>query len=199
MTDHLHFIFFAVVIWRWFSRTLENSTTFITASAGIIKQTNFPILIVALSPLIFEMISFFIGLFVTIVVTSILGNFPSWHIVYFPILFVEQLLLIMTFSLLFSIISVYIRDVRHIVTFVLSIWFYVSPGIYPARLIPKAYLDIFKMNPFYILFVDYKKIFVTHTSFDLMPHFINIGFYTITLLIAIYIFKKLSKNIYKYL
>lgn len=197
--EHFIFIFFAVVIWRWFARSVENSVLSITSAGGILKQTNFPVFIVVLSPLIFEMANFLISLTVVLVITTILGNFPSWHLLYLPLLMIEQFMLIFSFALLFSLGGVYFRDIRALVTFVLGIWFYLSPGIYPVSLIPAKYLPYFQLNPFYSLFIDYKNIFVVHTSIDIFSHIIHILIYTIMVLLAGLIFKKSSKNIYKYL
>jgi lipopolysaccharide transport system permease protein len=197
--EHFIFIFFAVVIWRWFARSLENSSLSITSAGGILKQTNFSVLLVVIAPLVFEMINFFIALTVVLVITSLLGNIPSLTIIYLPILLLEQFLLILSFSLIFSLIGVYFRDIRPLITFVLGILFYLSPGIYPVSLIPEKYLFYFQLNPFYDLFVDYKNIFVNDTPPDVASHVINIGIYSITSLIALYVFRQYSKNIYKYL
>lgn len=197
--EHFMFIFFAVIIWRWFARSVENSSLSITSSAGILKQTNFPVFIVVLAPLFFEITNFFISLTVVLIITTLLGNIPSWHLTYLPLLLLEQFLLIFTFSLLLSLIGVYFRDIRPLVTFSLAIWFYLSPGIYPVSLIPVKYLPYFELNPFYILFVDYKNIFVTHTEINILTHFGHSLLYSFTLLLASFIFLKFSKNIYKYL
>lgn len=197
--EHFIFIFFAVIIWRWFARSVENSSLSITSSAGILKQTNFPVFIVVLAPLFFEMANFFISLSVVIVITTLLGNSPSWHIIYLPLLLLEQFMLIFSFALLFSLVGVYFRDIRPLVTFSLAIWFYLSPGIYPVSLIPQKYLPYFELNPFYSLFVDYKNIFVTHAPIDVLSHLTHLFFYTFTVLLAGFIFIKFSKNIYKYL
>lgn len=197
--EHFIFIFFAVIIWRWFARSIENSVLSITSAGGILKQTNFPVFIVVLAPMIFEMLNFLISLSVVIIITTLLGNFPTWHILYLPLLMLEQFLLIFTFSLVFSLGGVYFRDIRALVTFALGIWFYLSPGIYPVNLIPAKYLSYFQLNPFYSLFVDYKNIFVLHVSIDILSHILHILFYFITVLFAGFIFNKSSKNIYKYL
>lgn len=197
--EHFIFIFFAVVIWRWFARSLENSTLSITSAGGILKQTNFSVLLVVIAPLLFEMINFFIALMVVLIITTLLGNIPFLTIVYLPILLIEQFLLIISFSLIFSLVGVYFRDIRPLITFALGILFYLSPGIYPVSLIPEQYLFYFQLNPFYDLFVDYKNIFVNGILPDVGSHIFNIGIYSITSLIALNIFRKYSKNIYKYL
>lgn len=197
--EHFMFIFFAVIIWRLFSRSVENSSLSITSAGGILKQTNFPIFIVVLAPLFFEIANFFIALFVVLVLTTLLGNTPSWHIIYLPLLLAEQFMLILFFALLFSLAGVYFRDLRPLVTFTLAIWFYLSPGIYPVSLIPAKYLPFFELNPFYSLFVDYKNIFVNHVDINVLSHIGHFFFYTILVLLASLIFVKSSKNIYKYL
>lgn len=153
-------IYVAVVFWRWFSRTVDNSPGLFNTFGGVLKQTNFPVYSIVISFIALELVFLLLGILVLTVFLFFLGYPPSLAMVYVPFVMGAQLSIIMFLSLIFSIIGTFFKDLQGILYAVIAIWFYLSPGIYPTSQIPAEYMWIYMMNPFAHILPAYRTIFL---------------------------------------
>jgi lipopolysaccharide transport system permease protein len=72
---------------------------------------------------------------------------PSWHVVFLPLFVLVALLLSLGLALWLSGATVRYRDVGFGVPFIIQIWMYVTPVIYPPSLVPAQYRWLLALNP----------------------------------------------------
>jgi ABC-type polysaccharide/polyol phosphate export permease len=84
-------------------------------------------------------------------------------LLWFPVTVFVQLIFTTGLALFLSALTVLFRDIRDILTNVLTLWFFATPIVYPYFLpTVQKYLPIFKLNPFYHLAVAYQEILFFH-------------------------------------
>jgi len=159
------FIFAAILPWKWFSSTLNDATMSIVGRGQIIKQINFPKIVLPLASVGGGFISFLFGL---IPLTALLVLFYSNHIsawlVLIPVIAAVQVMFTLGFSILASGLTVYFRDLGNITGHALRIWFYLSPALYGTEQIQslaathKSLYDLYQLNPFAGLFESYRDV-----------------------------------------
>jgi lipopolysaccharide transport system permease protein len=66
---------------------------------------------------------------------------------YMPVILLTQVLLATGLGLAGAALNVFYRDIRHIITLGLQIWFYASPIIYPVSAVPERFRPFYYLNP----------------------------------------------------
>jgi ABC-type polysaccharide/polyol phosphate export permease len=153
------FLFCGILPWTWFSSSLAESSNVLISGGNLIKKVLFPAEILPIVTVLANMVHFFLGL-------PILGMFLVWYrapltfaeIVWFPVIVLVQLLLTLGFALILSALTVHFRDIRDILTNVLTLWFFATPIIYPWQSAPDLGKWFLNVNPFTHLAVSYQEV-----------------------------------------
>ena len=100
----------------------------------------------------------------------------------------------MGISFIVSAITVYIRDLEHIIGVVLMAAFYATPIVYKLEQLPANLQPIMQLNPMTHIINAYRDIFY----YQQMPDFASLGIlFAIALVILVagyYLFKKLQRG-----
>lgn len=149
---HLLFYMSGVVNWTYFSECLTKTAETFTANANVFGKVYFPRLTVPVANIITNMIRYFIqfALFLAFYFFYILKGapiFPNWMIVLTPIILFYIAVLSMGYGLWISAITTKYRDLRFALPFVVQLWMYATPIVYPLSLIPDKYKLFMILNP----------------------------------------------------
>jgi ABC-type polysaccharide/polyol phosphate export permease len=166
---HFLFILIAVVFWRWFSRTIDGSPLSIISFGTVLKQTKFPVIIVVLSFMGTEIFFFSVSFLVLIGFLAIYGHYPNMAYFYLPFVLITQFSLMFFLTLVFSVIGTFIKDLAGILYAITSVWWYLSPGIYPVSKIPPNYMWLYKLNPFAHILPSYRAILLEAHRPEFLP------------------------------
>jgi lipopolysaccharide transport system permease protein len=192
-------IYVSVVFWRWFSRSVDNSPGLFNTYGSVLKQTNFPIYSIVISYIGMEIVLLCFGIAVLIFFLLLLGFPPSLSIAYLPVVMVAQLSLTLFVSLICSIAGTFLKDLQGILYAFTSIWFYFSPGIYPASRIPENYLWLYMMNPFAHILPSYKTIFIEGGRPEFAALFVIFVIFAILSFLAFVLLRKVRYYFFIYL
>lgn len=133
-----------LIPWSFFSGALTNATDSIVINRDLIKKISFERLLVPISSVGSHLPVFLSSICILLFFSFFLGN-PHPFILIVSI----SILLILTLGLSFitSSMEVYFRDISFILQIILMIWFYITPIIYPASLIPHEWKMLYLLNP----------------------------------------------------
>ena len=161
------FMFCGILPWTWFSSSLIESSGALISGGNLIKKVLFPAEILPIVTVLSNMIHFFFGL-------AVLAGFVIWYqrpvsvgeLALFPVVVLVQLILTLGFALLLAALTVHFRDLRDILSNLLTLWFFATPIIYPYFLFePQKIGDptpwqshLIKLNPFTHLVISYQEI-----------------------------------------
>ena len=118
----------------------------------------------------------------------------SKYIMLYPIVLLAQYLLLIAISLIVSSISIYIRDLQHLIGVALQLLFYAAPIVYTPESIPEQFKWILKCNPMTYIISGYRNIFYNQTMIELKPLLILIVCSLVACAIGYVIFNKLQKG-----
>jgi lipopolysaccharide transport system permease protein len=154
------FLFCGILPWTWFSSSLTEAANSLMAGGNLIKKVLFPAEILPIVAVLSNMMHFFFGL--PILLVFLVWFRPTITIVevlWFPVVVAVQLLFTLGLSLLLAALTVHFRDIKDILSNLLTLWFFATPIIYPMHLAPgtisKAVLNA---NPFSHFAVSYQEI-----------------------------------------
>lgn len=189
------FMFIGLLPWINFSTSLLTSSGIIIRNSNLVKKIYFPHEILPLSNVIGGIINYLFGLVILCAAILLDGMTFSYHVVYFPVILLLQFILTLALSFIVSSVTVYFRDIEHILGALIMAWFYFTPIIYPESMIVEKYKFLFDLNPIRPIFISYQNIFYYHQEPNWNNLTICYGFSLVLLVIGWFIFRRLNRNI----
>ena len=125
-----------VCMWQYFSSCLTGTSNTFVTNAGIFGKVYFPRLIMTLSTVISNLVRFGIQLCLFIIVYvyyAIVGQAPSpnWYLLLSPVLVIMMAGLALGFGIIISSLTTKYRDLQVLFSFVVQLWMYATPIVYP--------------------------------------------------------------------
>ena len=192
--NYVIFLCCGLIPWAFFSTTISRSAFTMVENGNIIKKVYFPREILPISVVTSETVNFLISTIIIIVFVIFGGIGLSKYIMLYPIVLLAQYLLLIAISLIVSSISIYIRDLQHLIGVALQLLFYAAPIVYTPESIPEQFKWILKCNPMTYIISGYRNIFYNQTMIELKPLLILIGCSVVACVIGYIIFNKLQKG-----
>lgn len=133
--------------WGLFAEILNRSMTIFLEQAGAMKKIAFPRLCLPVIVWGSALINHFLLLAAIILVLGFLGHFPgeAWLALPLGILLIS--ILAFGIGVLCGVLNVFSRDVSQVMTVVMQLWFWLTPIVYPASIIPEDMRWLVQMNP----------------------------------------------------
>ena len=146
------FYMIGIVTWNYFSDCLNKTSSTFTANQGIFGKVYFPRLIVPLSTVASGLIRLGIQFLLFVVVYAyylIIGTkiAPNIYILLIPVLILMLAGLSLGFGIIISSMTTKYRDLTILFTFVVQLWQYATPVMYPLSMIPEKYRWVVAINP----------------------------------------------------
>jgi lipopolysaccharide transport system permease protein len=141
------FAYVALVPWTFFANGLTLSSNSLIANQGLLRKVYFPRLVIPLAAVASGLLDFVIAFVVLFGMLVWYGIVPTWHVLWLPALVVLALVTSLGAGLWFSALSVMYRDVQYVVPFLVQVWLYSTPIVYPASLVPAGWRTAYAINP----------------------------------------------------
>lgn len=141
------FAFAATLPWTYFAEAARRGAIGLVTDAELVRKIYFPRLVIPLSAVIGPVVDFLIASVVMVATLFWYHVAPTWHLLYVPLFIVVAALLALAVALWLSPINVRFRDVTHTLPFLLQVWMYGSPIVYPLSLVPAKWRLLYSLNP----------------------------------------------------
>jgi lipopolysaccharide transport system permease protein len=141
------FAFAAVLPWTYFAEAVRRGALGLLDNRDLVQKVYFPRLIIPLAGVTAPLLDFCIAFVVLLGVMVWYGVMPSWRLLAVPPLLIIAMLLALAIGLWLGPINVRFRDVNHTLPFMLQIWMYATPIVYPISVIPAEWRPLFSINP----------------------------------------------------
>jgi ABC-type polysaccharide/polyol phosphate export permease len=154
------FMFCGILPWNWFSSSLSESAGSLIAGGNLIKKVLFPAEILPLVNVLANLVNYLLGLLILLPCLVFYQRLHlSFHLLWFPVAVLVQVLFTAALALFLSALAVHFRDIRDLLANVLMLWFFATPIIYPwFQPNVRRFKVLFDINPFTHLAVTYQEI-----------------------------------------
>jgi lipopolysaccharide transport system permease protein len=154
------FMFCGILPWTWFASSLLEASGSLIAGGNLIKKVLFPAEVLPIVSVLANMVNFFLGLPILILFLVLYWHLPrAANLLWFPVVVSVQLLFTLALALAVSALAVHFRDVRDILSNLLTLWFFATPIIYPwFQPEVQSFRSFFNVNPFTHIAVSYQEI-----------------------------------------
>ena len=153
------FMFCGILPWTWFSSSLTEAAGSLISGGNLIKKVLFPAEVLPIVSVLANMVHFVLGLPILAVFLIYYQRLPDLDgLLWFPVAMLVQLVLSIALALIVSALAVHFRDIRDILSNVLTLWFFSTPIIYWIKEAPGLGKQVLDYNPMTHLIVTYQEI-----------------------------------------
>ena len=187
------------IAWGYFSACLTATSNTFTANAGILGKVYFPRLVMPVSTVLSQLISFgvqfcffllFLGYYL---LTG--GNIqPNWWILLTPVLLLHLALLSLGVGIIISALTTKYRDLAMVVGFGVQLWMYATPVAYDLSLIPERFQALYMLNPVTPAITLFRYAFLGVGQPHLGAYAVSWGVTLAVLLAGILLFNRVEKT-----
>jgi len=181
-----------LMAWSLFSEIVLRSSTVFIDNANLLKKIAFPRVclpvVVAGSSLVNNAM-----LFVAIlVVFALLGHWSGRAVVYLPVLVAVTTLFAIGLGLFLGVLNVFVRDVGQVTGVVIQLWFWLTPIVYPANIIPERFRKFVELNPMTHVVGGYQDVLLRNQAPDLSGLLLPLAVGLVLLVISFVLFRRAS-------
>ncbi len=188
------FLMTAMIPWNYFTTTVTQGSFVMIANGNILKKVYFPREILPISVVTSGLINFLISCIIIFIFLFFTGIGFSVYLLFFPIYAIIEYFFILGVVLILSAVTVYLRDIEHIIGVILQALFYGTPIVYSMSSIPAEYEWIFKLNPMAYVVQGFRDILYYQKMPDMMGLLIISMITIVILIIGFRVFDKLQRN-----
>lgn len=188
------------ICWFYFSVCLNQSSSTFTANQHMFGKVYFPRLVVPIAVVISNLLRFAIqmGLFVVLYLYFFIGGADiaiNWAILLTPLFIVMLAGLGLGFGILISSMTTKYRDFAILFTFIVQLWMYATPIVYPISMVPKGTLrTLILANPMTSIIEGFKYATLGQGFFSWLALGYSFVFMCLLLLFSVVIFNKVQRN-----
>lgn len=132
------FLVCALLPWNYLNNGLMGSMGALVGNANLIKKVYFPREALVVANVASWAYSLLIEFAVAVAIFLLFGNMVLPWLPAVIVLIAIQSIFVLGLGLLLSVLNVYFRDVQHLITILLLVWFYATPIVYPISYVQDA-------------------------------------------------------------
>ena len=189
------YLFVALIPWIFFSSSIVTGAASVVAQKDLVKKIYFPRMVIPISYVtssFVNMLLCFIVVFAVILFTGVGVN--PLALLTLPVIMVVEYILALGMALLSSAVTVYFRDLEHILGIITMAWMYMTPIMYDKSIVPERLLPIFNLNPMTHVIECYRAVLYSKQVPDLTSLLSAASLGMLFLLIGFLVFNKLQKH-----
>lgn len=178
-----------LLLWLFFANAVTNSTNSLVSNSNLITKVYFPRLFIPAAAVGAGLVDLGVSFLLLIVLVFYYGLTLTVNVLLLPLFILLMTLLALGVGLLSAALTVKYRDLRHALPFIIQLWMFASPVIYPTSIVPERWRWLLTINPVAGLIEGFRAA-LTGQPFN-WPHVAVAAAISFTLLIfSVYVFRR---------
>lgn len=162
------FAFAGLLPWTFFSNTINKGVNSLTSNINLVTKLYFPREIFPFSTTVAAGFDLLVGLSVLLVLLFVYKIPLTLFALWFFVILAIQTIFGLGLALILSAMNVFFRDMIPLSALTLQIWMYLTPVVYPSKLVPEKYMFLFNLNPLTPIMNSYKNVLLFQKGPDPM-------------------------------
>src|SRR4030095_14782473 len=157
-----------LLLWLFFANAVTNSTNSLVSNANLITKVYFPRMSIPAASVGAGLVDLAVA-FLLLIVLCVYYRAPlTLNLLLLPLFVLLMALLALGVGLLSAAVTVKYRDLRHALPFIIQLWMFASPVIYPSSVVPVQWTWLLLINPVAGIIEGFRASLTGH-SFDWLP------------------------------
>ena len=188
------FVYAALLPWTYFANALSTAGNSLVGSQNLITKVYFPRLIIPASAALAGLLDFFVGMSVLMALMIWYQYLPGIEILLFPFLVGLTFLCSVGVGMWLSALNVQYRDIRYVIPFLIQLWMFVSPVIYPVSMVTEKYRWLLALNPMGGVINAFRISLLGHKPIEWQYLTISSVIIVIIFISGLYYFRRMEKT-----
>jgi len=141
------YVLAGLVPWLAMSDVLSRAPSAVSGSASLVKQIVFPSEVLPLKVALASLMQLLVGLAVVALLSLLAGRLSMQALLLLPLALLLYVLIMAGFAYVLAAIGVFVKDVREIVSFLMSIGLFLHPILYAPASTPHWLMPLFHSSP----------------------------------------------------
>lgn len=186
------FVYAALLLWTFFSNGVSSGANSLIGNSNLITKVYFPRLIIPAAAVGAGLLDFAIASVLLVGLLVYYGFTVTWAYLMILPLIVLTTLFALGVGIWFSAVNVRYRDVRYALPFLIQVWFFLTPIIYPSSLVPEEWRWLLNLNPLTGL-VEFFRAALFGRELPWVPVAYTVGVVVFVLVYASYTFRRMER------
>jgi lipopolysaccharide transport system permease protein len=187
------FVYTALLPWTFFATAISTSGGSLVGSSHLVSKVYFPRLIIPLSSVGAGLVDLLISTCILLLMMLYYDVDWSWNLLAAPLLLLFVIFIALGVGTLLAALTVAYRDFTHLTPFLVQIWMYVTPVIFPVSLVPQRWQWLLYLNPMTGLIEGFRSAFLGR-PFDFAGLSISFAIAIAIFLISVAYFEKVERR-----
>lgn len=192
--NYTMYLFTALIPWNFFVTSISQGSLSVITNGAILKKVYFPREIVPISSVTANTVNFMISCFIIFFFLAVTGIGFSVYILLLPLIIFVQYILLLGIVFFVSSMTVYARDLEHIISVILMAGMYATPIFYTMEMVPDKFKKIINLNPMTHIINSYRDVMFYKKMPDLKLLGIMFAVSAIVFVLGYIFFKKTEKS-----
>jgi len=184
----------ALLPWTYFSQAVTRAGGALVSNANLVSKIYFPRILLPLSTVIAPLVDFVLSLVLLFGLLVYAGIPLTWKLATLPIFILIAMISALGVSLVVSATNVKYRDVGHAIPFVMQIWMFVSPIVYPVSLVPEQWRFLYGLNPMAGVIEGFRWAVLGQTAPDPTVMAASFLVFVVFLLVSLVYFRQMERQ-----
>lgn len=146
-TNYAVWLMSGMLPWIFFSEVVTRSPSAVLEQASLITKTVFPSEILPFAHMTAALVNHGIVFVILSGFLLVLGYGIPLNILWLPVYLLGVMLFALGLAWILSALNVFLRDIGQILGVVLNLWFFFTPILYPAYMVPESFKSWLAINP----------------------------------------------------
>ena len=160
------FAYGGLLIWTFFANSVTNSGNSLVGSANLITKIYFPRMIIPAAAIGAGLVDLLLAFGVQIALMVYYHVRITWAIGMIPLLVLLATMLALGVGMWLSALNVKYRDIRYAIPFLIQLWMFASPIIYPLSMLPAKWQRVLMLNPLTGIIQNFRVALFGNQSFE---------------------------------
>jgi lipopolysaccharide transport system permease protein len=193
------FYFAGVLCWQYFASNVSRTSDTLTSNAAIYSKVYFPRLVTPVSTVISNLIVFGIQFAVLVAVICVFmlrgaPVHPSTFVILLPLLLLQIALCGLGVGLIISTLTTRYRDLNYMLGYMMQLWMYSTPIVYPLSQVPDKWLWLFYLNPMTAIVQMFRHLLLGSGAPSISMIGYSIAVSTVLIVFGLAIFTKVERT-----
>jgi lipopolysaccharide transport system permease protein len=188
------FAYAGLLPWTFFANSVTQSSNSLVGNANLITKVYFPRIIIPSAAVGAGLVDFAIAFLVLVGMMIYYRIGLAWSSLMLPVLALHITLFSIAVGMWLSALNVKYRDIRFVLPFLIQLWMFVSPVIYPSSMIPERWRWLLMLNPLTGIIENFRAALFAQKQFEWVSLGISMASTILMLLYSIYSFRRMEKH-----
>ncbi len=193
--DYYLFLFVALIPWLFFSTSVSAGASCVMTQKEMVKKIYFPREVLPIAHVTSQLINMLFSFIVVFAVLCISGKgLSAYVLLYLPVIIIAEYLLALSITMIVSAVTVYLRDLEHVLVIFTMAWQFLTPVMYSIDMVPDEMRSIFNMNPMTPIIVAYRDVLYYKKAPEMGTLVYGFVISAVLLVVGWFVFGKLKKH-----